>query len=159
MARGFTFRLETLLRVRTLRQRDAERRVALQQAEVARCEQLMQQTHAMIEQQQAELLNGQRAGVLDPLALQRGRAWIAHLRKTLADQSRHRAGLQEKLQQRMAELREARTQTRILEKLRERREAEFKKARAKREQNEAEDLAQQLHGRAPTERRTEVITP
>jgi hypothetical protein len=84
MARRFRFRLQTLLRVRQLREREAKRKVAAKQAEIARLDRLNEQTTEEILRQQEALLAGQRQGQLDPLALQRGRAWIAYLRKTIA---------------------------------------------------------------------------
>ncbi len=149
MAKRFVFSLETLLRVRQLREREAKRKVAVQRAEIARVEQLMAQTMDAVTRQQHELLDGQRRTRLDPLTLQRGRAWIAALRRLLADHHARRAELQDQLRQRQVELRAARTQARIVEKLRERRWDEYVHERDRRAQAAADELAQQLHGHPP----------
>jgi flagellar export protein FliJ len=94
--------------------------------------------------QQAELLAGQRAGYLDPPALQRGRAWIAHLRRTIALRYVQRAEMVNQLKQLQAAWQAARTQARVIQKLRERRWAEYQHDRARQEQAAVDELAQQL---------------
>jgi flagellar FliJ protein len=144
MARRFEFRLETLLRVRQLREREAKRKVAAQRAEIARLDRLNRQTAEEISRQQAELLEGQRAGRVDPLTLQRGRAWIAHLRRTIALRQVQRTEMLAQLQQLQAAWHAARTQARIIEKLRERRWEQYVHERARQEQAASDELAQQL---------------
>lgn len=144
MARRFAFRLQTVLNVRQLREREAQRDVAAKSAEIARLDQLNEQTAEEITRQQATLLEAQQRGELDPLELQRGRAWIAHLRRTIATRQMQKAEFGEQLQDLQARLRDARTQTRIIEKLRERRWGEYTRDRRRREQTESDDLARQL---------------
>jgi flagellar export protein FliJ len=149
LAKRFHFPLETLLRVRQLHEREAKRKVAAQRAEIARLEQLSAQTADEITSQQRELLVGQQQGRLDPLTLQRGRAWLTYLRHTLASQQAQRATLVRHLDELLAALRAARTQARIIAKLRERRWREYVRDRDRREQAAADELAQQLHGSTP----------
>ncbi len=149
MAKRFVFNLETLRRVRQLREREAKRKVAAQRAELARVEQLIVQTLNAVARQQQELLDGQQQTRLDPLTLQRGRAWIAALRRQLADHHAWRAVLQDQLRARAAELRAARTQARVVEKLRDRRWEEYVHDRDRQAQAAADELAQQLHGHPP----------
>ena len=150
MARRFHFPLETLLRVRELREREAKRKVAAQHAEIARLDQLNQATQQEIFAQQAALLQEQQQGHLSASGLVRGRAWIVHLRNAIAQREAQRLEMVKTLEQLQAEFRAARQQTRIIEKLRERRWAEYLRDRNRREQAAAEELAQQLHsyGRA-----------
>jgi len=145
MAKRFKFRLETLLRVRQTREREARRRVAAKRAEIARLDRLDAQAEEEIARTQAALVADQQ-GRIDPVVLQRGRVWIGHLRRAMTLRAAQRATLQAQLQQLLAELRQARTQTRVLEKLRERRWAEFRRARERQEQADADELARQLHG-------------
>ncbi len=144
MARRFEFRLETLLRVRQLREREAKRKVATQRAEIARLDRLNRETADEIAGRQAALLDDQRAGHLDPPALQRGRAWIAHLRRTMALRYEQRTDMVAQLQQLQAAWQALRTQARVIEKLRERRWAEYRHERARHEQAAMDELAQQL---------------
>ena len=146
MARRFQFPLETLLRVRALREREAKRKVAAQRAEIARLDRQNRQTAEEISRQQAELLAGQQHGRLDPSALQRGRAWIAHLRRTITLRQAQRVALEAQWQQLQAAWLAARTQLRIIEKLRERRWAAYRHDHSRSEQAAADELAQQLHG-------------
>lgn len=149
MARRFRFRLQTLLKVRQLREREAQRKVAGKRAAIARLDQLDEQTGVEISRQQAALLGGQECAQLDALELQRGRAWIAYLRKTIGLRQPQRVELQQQLQQLQDQLRTARTQTRIIEKLYQRRWDEYADNRKRREQADADELARQLHGFVP----------
>ena len=145
MARRFQFQLETMLRVRQLREREAKRKVAAKRAEIALVDRLNTQTVEEISRQQAALLAGQREGRLDPLTLQRGRAWIGHLRRTIGQRHVQRAELLAQWQELQAAWHAARTQARIIEKLRERRWEEYVHDRERKEQAAADELAQQLH--------------
>lgn len=146
MARRFEFRLQTLLRVRQLREREAKRKVSAKRAEIAHLDSLNEQTTREIWQRQADLLAAQQKGEIDLVELQRGRNWIAHLRRTIATRQSQRAELVDQLRGLQEQLREARTQTRIIEKLRDRRQKDHDRSEARREQDEADELAQQLHG-------------
>jgi flagellar protein FliJ len=147
MARRFRFRLETLLRVRQTREREARRNVAAKNAEIARMDQLNQQTADEIRTQQAALLELQQTAHLDPQVLQRGRAWVAHLRRTLAQRQMQRTELVAHLVELQGVLRAARIQTRVLEKLRARQVLQYRRVRDRQEQAAADELAQQMHGR------------
>ncbi len=144
MARKFRFPLETLLKVRQMRQREAERSVGRTRADIARLDLLDEQTRDEISRQQTALLDGQQQHALDPLELQRGRAWVAHLRRTIAMRHTQRLDLRQELQQRLSELRDARQQARIIERLREKRWEEYRRDNQRREQSESDELARQL---------------
>ncbi len=147
MAKRFRFRLDTLLKVRRLREREAKRKVAAKRAEIARLDRLDQQTAWEISRSQAALRESQQQGSLDLETLARGRAWIGYLRKTAVERQTLRAALVKELEQLQSEWRQARTQMRILEKLRQRRWDEYVRRRKRREQAEADELAQQLQAR------------
>ena len=144
MARRFQFRLQTLLELRALREREARRRVAAQQAQIARLDQADRDAAAEIGRQQSALLQAQESGAIDLAALQRGRAWIAHLRNTIAQRHVQREQLKAVLAELRAAWTQARTQARIVEKLRERRWQRYRKDRERREQAASDELAQQL---------------
>ena len=145
MAKRFRFQLETLLKVRRLREREAQRKVAAKYAELARLDETIRQTSAAISEQQAALLAAQRAPRVETLQLSRGRAWVGYLRSTALQQQALRAARARELETLQAELRDARTQTRVLEKLRERRWTTYLHERKAGDQAAADELAQQLH--------------
>lgn len=147
MAKRFTFRLQTLLRVRDLHEQEAQRKVGLKLAEIARLDQLDRQTHAEIQKVQQRLVDQQSSAAFDPRALTAGRAWVAQLRRTLFERDAIRREKQSELSQLQESLREARKQKRIIEKLRERRAAEHRKQSDQAEQRAADELAQTLHRR------------
>jgi len=144
VARRFQFRLETLLRVREIREREAKRKVGAKQAEIARVDRLNRLTAEEVSRRQEVLREHQRQAVLTPHALVCERAWIAYLRRTIVERQAFRAGLVTELQTLQDELRRARMQKRIIEKLRERRWEEYVKDRKRREQAESDELARQL---------------
>jgi len=144
VARRFRFTLETLLRVREIREREAQRKVAVKQAEIARLDQLDRQTAAEIAARQQELRACQQQARLAPDELARRRAWIACLRRTVGERQALRAGLVKELEQLQAELRQARVQRRTISRLRERRWEDYLKNRRRREQSEADELARVL---------------
>ncbi|MFN0137744.1 MAG: flagellar export protein FliJ [Phycisphaerae bacterium] len=144
MAKRFRFQLETVLRVRELRQQEAARHLAEKRAEIARVEQLIDDTHHEVDVRQAELLSAQQSESIDAGLLVRCRAWIGQLRRNIAQFQHARAQLSQQYEQLAGVWRQARTQTRILEKLRERRLDEHKHVERRREQADADELAQQL---------------
>lgn len=145
MARRFRFPLETLLKVRRLREREAKRKLAAQRAAIARLDQLDEATRAEIASRQQILLGVQRQVQLEPQELTRGWAWIAHLRRTIVQRQLQREEMLTVLDTLQNEFREARRQTRVIEKLRERRWQQYLHDRQRREQADADELAQQLH--------------
>ena len=144
MAKRFQFRLQTLLRVRELREREAKRKFGAKRADIAQVDQLNRQTAEEISQRQDTLRQHQRQGMLAPHELVRERAWISHLRRTIVEGQALRAKLVKELEALQEEWHRARTQKRIIEKLRERRREEHVKERKRREQAESDELAQQL---------------
>jgi flagellar FliJ protein len=144
VAKRFYFPLETLLRVREVREREAKRKVGRKQAEIARLDQLNQRTAEEISQRQDALRELQQ-GVLTPDDLVRERAWIGYLRRTIVQRQAQRVGLVKELAALREAWRQARTQKRIIAKLRERRWEEYVKDRKRHEQAESDELAQQLH--------------
>lgn len=144
MAKRFTFRLETLLRVREIREREAKRKVGAKQAEIARIDLLNRQTADDITARQAAL-RGTQHGLVSAADLIRERAWIAHLRRTIVERQTAREEFVTHLQDLQETLRHARTQKRVIEKLRERRYAEHQRRNRLREQADSDELARQLH--------------
>ena len=144
MAKRFRFSLETLLRVRDVREREATRKVGLKQAEIARLDQLNRQTADEISVRQ-RALRQQQQGALTPENLVRERAWIAYLWRTIVERQTQRAALVSELRELQEAWRQARKQKRIIEKLRERRWQQYFKDRKRHEQAESDELARQLH--------------
>ncbi|MFO0839160.1 MAG: flagellar FliJ family protein [Phycisphaerae bacterium] len=144
MPKRFQFRLQTVLRVREVREREAKRRVGKKWGEIALLDSLDRDTTAEIDARQRQLRLLQDAPRIDSTALVRQRAWIAHLRKTMLERQVVRRRLAEELRELQAQLAAARTQTRMLEKLRERGQTEHRKAIQRFEQAQSDELAQRL---------------
>lgn len=146
MARRFEFSLKTLLKVRRLREREAKRKLAAKRAEIARLERLNEQASEEIIRRQGLLRSGQQEEMLDPAELTRGRAFVGYLRRTIVERQVMIAERITELEGLQNELRSARTQTKVLEKLRERRWQAYVKHRKRAEQAESDERARQLQG-------------
>jgi len=145
MPRRFEFRLQTLLRVRELREREAKRKLGAKLAQLAQLDALDRQAGQEIARQHERLRTEQASAYLDAAAIARRRSWIAAVRRAMAERERLRAAYRGELHVLQDELRAARMQRRIIEKLRERRWNEHIQAEARGEQAAADELAQQLH--------------
>ena len=145
MAKRFRFRLETLLRVRRLNEREAKRKVAAKQAEIARIDEVSRQARREILTQAGVLRTEQSREKLNVAALSTRRSWIAHLKRMMLLHKQMRMEREDELKRLAGALSRARTQTQIVEKLRERRWAAYRKQRGRREQSESDELARQLH--------------
>ncbi|MBK8914645.1 MAG: flagellar FliJ family protein [Phycisphaerales bacterium] len=145
MPARFTFRLDTLLRVRALRERECERAVAQVRAEIARLDAWCVSTQDEIEARQNDIRSASAEGAIDPRELARLRAWIAHLRGSLSARSAERSALLAQSEARLAEWRDARRDRRVIEKMRETRLAQHLRDVAAGDQAQADELAQQLH--------------
>lgn len=148
MAGGrFKFRLQTVLRVRTLREREARRRVGAKAAEIARLDQWNLETADEISTIQRGIVERQSEALIDARDLTRQRAWVSHLRRTIVERQMARQTLVAQLETLRGELRIARTQMRVIEKLRERRYDDWRRARGFAEQAAMDEVARQLHSR------------
>lgn len=144
MAKRFRFRLETLLRIRRLSEREAQRKVAAKQAEIARIDELSRQARREILLQGDELRKRQSGERLDVADLSTRRSWIAHLQRTILLHKHLRGQREDELKKVVAELGRARTQAEVVQKLRERRWSEYRRQRDRREQSELDELARQM---------------
>jgi flagellar export protein FliJ len=149
--RRFEFRLATLLRVRELRELEALRRFAAQQAEIARLDRLIREAQKEIDACHGVLRGHLREPCLDPLELTRLRAWVGLLRRQLLERQELRSRRAAGLEQLRRELRRARTQKQSLERLRERRWQEYRRVRNLREGVALDELARQMQSRLPRE--------
>jgi flagellar export protein FliJ len=151
MPRRFEFRLSTLLRVREMREREAQRRVGAVMGEIAKLDQSDAANRAEIARQQAELVGfgeGERrsATTIDAAQLSRVRAFIGHLQRELMLSATVRTGLNERLEALRIELQHARQQVRVLQKLRERRMEEHRTTLNRYEQAITDEAARRLPG-------------
>lgn len=148
MAAGrFTFRLQTVLRVRELREREARRKVDAKAAEIARIDQWNRETADEVSRIQRAIVERQMDPQIDVRELTRQRAWVAHLRRTIVERQVAKQSLVAQLEALRGDLRTARTQMRVIEKLRERRFGEWKREHGLAEQAAMDEVARQLHGR------------
>ena len=144
MPKRFHFPLQTLLRVRSLSEREAKRRVGVVLAEIGRLEATIDGLQNDIRARQTGLCQQQSGLTLQPDELARGRMWIVSLRMQIARAHQEAQQRRAELAQRQSELAEARKQTRVIEKLRERRYEAWRKNISRHEQSGSDETARQL---------------
>jgi flagellar protein FliJ len=150
--RKFEFRLQPVLRARELAEQQVQRKFATVSAEIGRLDRLDALAAAEIRARQSALLGRQRDVRLDTAPLSAERAWINRLRFGILERSGQRRELQDRVQILRAELVAARTKTRVLERLKERRRAEHDEGCARWEQTQMDEVAQQLYVRNQPQR-------
>ncbi len=151
MARRFHFRLQTLMRVRELKEREAQRGVAAHVAELVELDELDAIARRDIHDVHTQLLRTQQSDTPETADLTRGRAWIAQQQRQIIEREMQRKTVQQQLAVAQQKLREARTQTRILEKLRERRLEQHLQAAKRRERLVEAEVARQMYLRRALE--------
>lgn len=144
MAQRFRFRLESVLRVREIREREALRKFGAAQAEIALLDRVSREIAEQVAREQGALLAAQSDGRIDTAALTRQRAWIAHLRRTLHERSLARLEMVRRLDALRTAFQRARTDRRALQLLRERRFAAHAREQNRRDQLETDELARNV---------------
>lgn len=145
MAKRFVFRLETVRRVRELREGEAQRALAAHQAKIAQLEQQNAQAQHEIADHQRQLADQQSYTRVDPRELAAGRGYIAHLRTAILIREQQIAEMATELDRLRDVWRGARQQLEIINKLRERRIGAHTKLVQKAEQRDMDEVAQRLH--------------
>lgn len=144
MAVPFRFRLKTLLRVRDLREREARRKVAAKQAAIAQLDEASRAAAEEILRRESAMRVQVERGPVNATELLRERGWIGHLRRQILEQQQLRADLQRELESLQEAWRRARMDLKVMEKLRERRFEQHRRAQSLREQAETDEVAQKL---------------
>ncbi|MBI5763867.1 MAG: flagellar FliJ family protein [Planctomycetes bacterium] len=140
MAGRFAFRFETLLRLRKQREDERKRVVA---ARLRRISELMERRNNLlsaIDGQTDSLRSALRGGAVDVDQVRWGRHWLTHLRRGVLDTDAELSGQRAMLAQERATLVEARKDTEVLARLRERRLEAWSAEAARREQIESDEM-------------------
>jgi flagellar export protein FliJ len=144
MARRFVFRLETVQRVRALREQQAQRDLAAERAAITQLEQANAAAQREIAATHDRLVGAQRGAQIDATELARGRAWVAQLRAQILQREHQIAQHAAKLEALLDVWRMARKELKVIEKLRERRYAAYADDLRRREQLEQDEVAQRM---------------
>ena len=140
MAKRFTFRFETMLKIRRQREDEHKRIVAGRVREIARVQEQLAALDRQINDELASIRRRQEPGRIDMQQVVRHRRWLGHLHKAVLDGQARRQFLEARLAQERAALAEAAKQRRILEKLRQRQYERFRADQDRLETLAAEDL-------------------
>ena len=147
MAKRYTFRFETLLRVRKQREEEEKRVVASRLREIRQLEQRQEALVNRINEHTDLARQAMRNQMLDLEHLKLGRSWVVRLRRgvleTQAEITKNRAILA----QERSRLAEAAKQRKVLDKLKEKRRERFLFEEARREQAEYDEMNVQRFAR------------
>lgn len=137
----FKFRLEPILKMRKLRQNDTERIVAERIGHMLRARRQLGQVSRQIEQHYDTIRQAGLVGPIDMTALVGNRVYLNHLHQIRHTEIATLAQAQHHVDQAKKDLTEAKKQTDIMEKLRERAKFRFDRERQRAETVELDDLA------------------
>ncbi|HSW46292.1 MAG TPA: flagellar export protein FliJ [Phycisphaerae bacterium] len=140
MARRFTFRFETMLKIRRQREDEHKRIVAARLREIRRVRDQLVSLDRQIHDELASIRMGQEPGMIDMQQIVRHRHWLGRLHKAVLDGQARLGFLEAKLVQERALLAEAAKQRRMLDKLKERQYQRFLAEQNRLETREADDM-------------------
>ena len=141
MAATFSFRFETLLRMRKQREDEKKRLVAARLRKIAEVRRRQDQLLGAIDEQTRTLRESLRDCRVDVDQLRWGRHWLSHLRRGVLEAEAELTAQRAVLAQERAVLVGARKDKEVLARLRERRRDAFLADAARREQIESDDLS------------------
>lgn len=140
MAKRFTFRFETMLRIRKQREDEHKRIVASRLREIGGVQNHMTSLDKQIRDELQAIRFGRRPGTIDMQQIIRHRHWLGCLHKGVLEGQAKMRFLEAELARERADLAEAAKQRRILEKLKERQREQYHGEQDRLEALAADDL-------------------
>ncbi len=141
MAKRFTFRFETMLKIRRQREDEHKRIVADRIRQIAETQEQIASLGRQIGEEMDAMRSRQSPGTIDIQQAIRHRHWLGHLHRNALEAESRLRYLEAKLVQERAALAEAARQRRILEKLKERQHDRFVREQDRRETLQLDELA------------------
>ncbi len=147
MPRRFTFRFETMLKIRRQREDHHKRVVAQRVGQIAQVRGEMAVLDRQITEQVQAIRSGQAPGTIDIQQALRHRHWLGLLNRRLLEGQARARFLEARLVQERAALAEAAKRRRILEKLKERQAERHRAEQDRRESRELDEIGTVRHVR------------
>ena len=144
MAKRFTFRLGTVLRLRKMAEDDCRRRVAARLREIARVESDIRRLEEQFEWEVGRSRDDQRDPHMDVMTVRRRRSYMGHLQRRTRVCEQQMRTLQQKLEEDRSTLALASKRVKALEKLRDRQWTRHIEAQRRAERVEEDEIGQQL---------------
>lgn len=157
MATRFTFRFETLLKLRKQREGQCQRVVAARLRQIVTLQARRAKLEEQIARQADDFRRSLGAGSLDVEEVRLSRHWLLKLRERVLQAEAELAGQHAVLAQERAALAEARKTSKILETLRERQHSTFAAQLQRREQQELDELNMTRFAHAAMTREREIL--
>ncbi len=144
MAKRFKFRLAALLDLRKRREEEQRRVVARRVREIQRSRGALSELHRRVDDAMAQARRDCDRPAIDVASVLQGQRWRAHLKRRIGEQCAEIDGLASLLRDERMGLARRATERKAIEKLRERRLAEYHAARRRRERFEEDEIASNL---------------
>jgi flagellar protein FliJ len=141
MMKKFSFRLETVLKLRRLAEDEKQRAVGQLLSEIHDCQQQAVKLDLAARAAGSELKERNQTGRIDLTWMGNYQSYVGHLRAGIAERIDMVAQLQQRLTEARQELAEAAKQTKILEKLKEKRKQRYDSEIKRAETREQDDIA------------------
>lgn len=144
MAKRFTFRLETVLRLRRMAEDECRRRVAERLREIARVEadvrRLDEQFHWEVDRSRVD----QQSPEMDVMTVRRRRSYMGYLQRSIGGCEAQSDALRKKLEEDQKALAHASKEVKVLEKLRDRQLDRQRESERRAERAEEDEVGQQV---------------
>lgn len=140
MAKRFTFRFETMLRIRLQREDEQKRIVADRLREITEVQNHMISLDKQIRDELQSIRVGRQPGTIEMQQVIRHRQWLGCLHKGVLEAQAKMRFLEAELARERVDLAEAAKQRRILEKLKERQRDQYRNEQDRLESLAADDL-------------------
>lgn len=141
MAKRFTFRFDTMLKIRRQREDEHKRVVADRIRQITQVQAQMASIDRQIRDETGAIRMRQEPGTIDIQQVLRRRHWLSRLHKSALEAEARRRFLEARLAQERAALAQAVKQRRILDKLKERQWLKYLSELQRRETRQSDELA------------------
>lgn len=144
MAKKYSFRLQTVLRLRKTTEDECRRRVADRLRAIARAESEVRRLEEQHEWEVDRSRTEQLSPGMDVLTVRRRRGYMGHLRRRAHACEAHIRSLQERLEQEQRASAQASKEVKALEKLRDRQWERYRAGQLRAERAEEDEIGQQM---------------
>ena len=144
MAKKYTFRLQTVLRLRKTAEDECRRRVAGRLREIARVESEVRHLHEQFAWEVDRSRDDQRNPAMNVMTIRRRRGYMGHLQRRKGECEAQVRVLREKLEEDQKALAHASKEVKVLEKLRDRQWDRHRELERRAERAEEDEIGQQM---------------
>jgi len=144
MAKKYTFRLQTVLRLRKMAEDECRRRVADRLREIGRAESDVRRLEEQYDWEIGRSRDDQQSPSMNVMTVRLRRSYMGHLQRSERECEAHIRVLREKLEEEQRALAHASKEVKALEKLRDRQWERHREQQRRAERAEEDEIGQQM---------------